>query len=159
MKIIKILSLFFIITMSLISCGKENLKQNLQSPVYGTDFTLEAVNDDTANKDAEVALLISNIHRELKECTGGMGMCAFEVCDSKVCQAKVGQVIILVRPMSGDPIFSLALAQPLDGKFDTNFYVDRDLKDGEFIIPKGVYSLDKSIGKFGGYNIIIKQLL
>ncbi len=46
-----------------------------------------------------------------------------------------------------------------ENTYDTTFYVDEDVYLGtDYIIMKGEYQLDNSIGNFGGYSIPVQKL-
>lgn len=67
-----------------------------------------------------------------------------------------GTVNLTIESPLSNPFTIIELSKELDGtKFDTNFYVDEAIKtkDGKITVVKGIYKLNKSIGKFGGYKV------
>ncbi len=134
----------------------------LEDPVYGEDFTFTA---KVAPPNEGVSIITVNIDlhrpnpRRCLSCQCGLGVCQIQVCipgcpkGSSNFQFEISQEELIT-----DPSLTFELNNPLDKKFDTNFYVNVDQVafDNEgtsYKIPEGIYPIDYSIGDFGGYTI------
>lgn len=53
----------------------------------------------------------------------------------------------------------LFLAKEIDNRYDTAFIIDEDVfVDKRYIIKKGIYLLDDTLGKYGGYQLNVEKL-
>jgi len=156
---------------SLNSCNTDN-QTGLLDPIYGKDFTLSSPSNNVSGKSESqnfigIIDIIINIHRPKRNCTAGLGICEIRICIPECASQKMdnGSVEIKLKSSAlankgtslGD-FFELELDNVLVPEFDTTFYLDEDMVDNGFLIPKGTYDIDYSIGKFGGYKIPIIKI-
>lgn len=98
-----------------------------------------------------------NLEDKFLFCRLKRSVCEVEILGYDV--YKLGYVNLPIVNPENDPAVLIELSESFDEtKFDTNFYVDGNImsKDGTITFVGGVYALDKSIGKFGGYKIAVK---
>jgi hypothetical protein len=131
-----------------------NAQTTKSEPVYGKDVTISSSNKI---KGAGVGFLL-DLGRASRKCRG-FGVCdvvAFWIVIYKGAPANSNQLVADIKGEKGGEYLLLELNTPLNSEiFDTNFYIDNDLtsKENQATITKGIYSLDPSIGNFGGYKI------
>lgn len=125
-------------------------QSKLLEPVVGKDIFLES-NSTGANSKLPIFI---DLGRASKRCKG------FGLCLRKPKRLSAGDIVSNIDDSElSKPFFNIYLAAAIDGSvFDTNLYIDEDLKctDDNYIIGRDIYQLDKSIGKFGGYKINLK---
>ena len=124
-------------------------QSKLIEPVIGKDIFLES---NSINGSSKLPIFV-DLGRSSRRCRG------FGICLRKPKRLSFDIVSTIDDSDSSRPFFYIYLAAKIDATiFDTNLYVDEDLKctDDNLIISRDIYQLDNSIGKFGGYKIILK---
>lgn len=152
-----------------ISCSKDNnsasQQEGLLTPVYGKDISFSFAQTNFNKVEEPTIQLIDvvlDIGRKSRDCRG-IGVCKFRVCVPK-CMSAIDlnkQNVIsgkLKLPLnnknsSTKKTMKIYLNNSLDSSFDSNFYIDSDMVYDNFILSKGVYKLDPSLGEYGGYEI------
>ena len=169
------------------SCSsEENIEEiGTLEPELFTDFNIVDGSSSYSTKakaDPGVKVTLS-IGRKSKNC-GGIGICKIKEITITLFQVPslpvdpIGPTpsltpalglknsteseenVFNVEEINGLNYLTLALTSTLDPiKFDTNFYVDEDVIDeeSEITIPKGTYTLDNSIGNYGGYKVLLNN--
>ena len=164
MKKIVLKLLVILLVFGVNSCSNEDNVNSLKSPEYGKDVTLIAIDDNQLNPDGESKVsddaskvLIVKLGRKSKNCFkfGICEVCAF--CGEARVDAGNNIEVPVNEDNSGEYI-ELHLGNDLGDEFDSNIYIDEDLYDensGELLFSQGVYSIDDSLGSFGGYRIAL----
>ena len=141
--------------------------EELLEPQYGVDVTLEGVVNENENGRVRLIYIGGRIHRPKRGCNYGFGACQWHACvlcrvDTEEYNADFSVSLNSMEGVrsttSADYYFDLALEAPLGEEFDSNFYVDEPLPSGELELIEGVYELDSSIGEYGGYRLLVRQL-
>ncbi len=129
-----------------------NAQEKLEGPNFDTD--VKVVNP-VYSTEGKVKIITITLGRESLHCHR-WGVCDVNVLGYDV--YKTGQTIAIIQSPKENPYVIVELAEELDPrKFDTDFYVENDVisSEKEVTIVKGIYELDKSIGKFGGYKVLL----
>jgi len=138
-------SLIATVFFGFIGSAQENLE-----PVYGDDVTVLSSESSTG--------IFIDLGRPSRRCRG-FGICIRKPKPKIETELKGNSVNLPIIKTDKEMYILVELNSFFDEKkFDTNFYVDEDITSTEdkLVIIKNIYKLDKTIGKFGGYKVLIK---
>lgn len=153
----------FAIFLSTVSCSEREEVAATSSSVNQVENTLVSRNPDGAG-----ASFTFRLGRASKNCAG-WGIC--ELSAAGIVIVKGPKKILKLEhsfeeetpPFQMDAYYRLDSTDELNGLDDTTFYVDQDFyttdeEGNNFIIHRGEYSFDPSIGEFGGYAIHVSKI-
>lgn len=156
MKKIFLNLLIAILFIGLNSCSKEDSSTSLIAPEYGKDVTLSPINNNQSRFGDESKIIIIKLGRKSRNCVG-FGFC--RVCAFCGTEKVNGDNLeIPVNEDGNGEFIELHLDFELGNEFDSNIYIDEDLYDedsGELLLSEGVYTIDNTLGDFGGYKILL----
>ncbi len=102
----------------------------------------------------------SNDPTQCGDCKCGLGVCG--VCFFCRPSGNSNETLanLYFDDVDNQYYFELALSAPMVTGVDYTFYVDEDVPvtdDPSYVVIKGNYAVDSTIGTYGGYKIIVKH--
>ncbi|MBS9774665.1 MAG: hypothetical protein KGV59_05855 [Tenacibaculum sp.] len=142
-----------------LSCNKEDFKQKLEPSAEIIGFKTvtqpqkiaryrESYLPDNPRDFEKQEGIIIDIGRKSRNCNG------FGICIIRTSLIRNEPPNAMVQKELDNTYLILELDRELDTElYDSTLYVEENLKFNNTELPSGEYSLDKSIGEFGGYKL------
>jgi len=148
MKTIKLMAMAALFAIGFAACEKSGVEQN----TLGNQIS----------ERAEITIVISwdEWGRKSKDCNGA-GLCNFKIEVEKV-EDVFGKIAYVKKDLNGNYYIDVAIDKDFEFQdSDKLFYIDEDIINVDtngvkYILPKGNYKFNSSIGQLGGYRIPVK---